>query len=926
MGKSSLSKLQLELLSGTHVGSLLTGDFPALTIDDGSTEFEALFGADLNTANSVKEFSQKIFNAKQAAASCYAKALIGPLDCDQQINESVGRFWSRFADWSLNRTLSYVWHVPAITRHIGTPPKPGEPMPGVFVLGLGKLGGQDLNYSSDVDLITFFDARKFIIPGEFGKTEIIDRAMKTLTQLLAGTHGPRSWRVDWRLRPDPSVTGLAMSAEAGLDFYFFHAQPWRRLAMMKARVVAGDMDAGNEFLAELEPFIWRKTLDFRAMEEISTIKQRIREEHPDLDQERAEETPLTTLEHFHTKLGSGGIREIEFIANALQLVWGGRQLELRTPHTLTTLKKLEELKHLPPKDAQKLRRAYGVLRGLENRIQLLGDEHVHSFPGKSKDDKITRQRLLTLCGETDFGKISRLITSLRKNVNGLFGTVFVHTENGANDNDDDKDLRLRLSSGHLKTLTAWRNGFSLYGISQDATSRMRPLYQALCSMLAAADDCETVLVTLDTFFRSLPPGGQYLRLLAENPALVSDILTPLIDGGAMGNLLRHSPHVVDMLVQRRGLTFTDKEERLALLARIVSQRDYEAQLEAMRAYVNEMLYLAYLQVRRREISLNDARILLSEIAIESLQATIDLVSREMDVDEAAICVVGFGKLGMAEMMPQSDLDIVFLAHGGSGLELDDVQNAHRLATRIKTALSAEMRGGIVYEIDTRLRPSGASGAPTVRLSTFRSHQMKRAKTWEHIAMVPARFVVGANFARVAFEEVRHDVLTRPRDQKILVRDAHSMLDLLREHRIGQGKDGTLSVKLMAGGLMEVEYLIAYLVLKWGAQHPQLATLPFSQLTTELEQIDPTLIGIKDALTFLQDVQFCERLYGWTGKEIRELNLPLSALTSKPGEFSDTLKVTGKLVSKLVREQIIRPSGLGASKLAIHVTKPVKWAD
>jgi len=595
MRKSPPNKSQLDLLAGTHVGNLLSGDFPVLSIDAGKEEFETLFGAGLSGAQSVKDFAEKMFFAKQAAASTYAKALVGRLDNDPKISEAVGRFWSGFADWSLHRALSYVWHVPAITRHIGTPPQPGETMPGVFVLGLGKLGGQDLNYSSDVDLITFFDAAKFKIPAEFGKTEIIDRAMKTLTQLLAGTHGPRSWRVDWRLRPDPSVTGLSMSVEAALDFYFFHAQPWRRLAMMKARVVAGDKEAGEAFLVELEPFIWRKTLDFRAMEEISTIKQRIREEHPDLDQERAEETPLTTLDHFHTKLGSGGIREIEFIANALQLVWGGRQKDLRVPHTLTTLKMLSDLKHLPRADAEKLRQAYIFLRGLENRIQLLGDEHVHSFPGKSGDDKLTRQRLLVLCGDMKIAQISRQMTSLRKSVNSLFSAVFVHTASGTADSDDDNKLRRRLSSGHLKTLNNWRNGFANYGVSHDATSRMRPLYHALCNLLMSADDCESVLVTLDGFFRSLPPGGQYLRLLAENPVLVSDILTPLIDGGAMGSLLRHTPHVVDMLVQRRGKTFTDKQERLELLNGVASQRDYESQLEAMRSHVNEMLYLAYLQ-------------------------------------------------------------------------------------------------------------------------------------------------------------------------------------------------------------------------------------------------------------------------------------------------------------------------------------------
>jgi len=217
---------------------------------------------------------------------------------------------------------------------------------GLFVFGMGKLGGYDLNFSSDVDLVAYYDPELLPVPELLGRSYICQRILLKLTKVLG--QGGRSnfiWRVDWRLRPNASANTLAMSTEAAIEYYFYQASPWHRVALMKARVVAGDMQSGAEFMNQLRPFIWRQNLDYRALDELAEIKQRINLEHPALRTQRQWREPINDdVNGFNVKLGSGGIREIEFIANALQLIWGGRFIQLREPNTIDALAALAATK------------------------------------------------------------------------------------------------------------------------------------------------------------------------------------------------------------------------------------------------------------------------------------------------------------------------------------------------------------------------------------------------------------------------------------------------------------------------------------------------------------------------------------------------------------------------------------------------------
>jgi len=793
----------------------------------------------------------KLSTTKRLAASVYCQALLSATYDNPEGNRLLGCYWSRFADWSIGAALRQASAEPAIAKRLGPNHETGKLPSGLFVLGLGKLGGYDLNYSSDVDLVAFFDAKRFEVSAGQGRTDIATRVLKRMTQLLTAT-GKQVWRVDWRLRPDPSVTGIAMSSDAGLDFHFFQAAPWRRLAMMKARVVAGDHDAGNTFLRELTPFIWRKSLDFRAIDEIADIKTRIRNEHPAVENERGCDAPLEETMGFNVKLGTGGIREIEFVTNALQLVWGGREPCLRTTNTLDALNALAATHHLPSKGSAMLSGAYATLRGLENRLQLIADAHTHLLPSDPMDADL----LGILCGEPDWQKS---LKQTRITVNGIFNTQF-KTVNGPAIND----IFIPPLKGERaqEIVGAWKEGFRNYPIGQVTQTRLRPLLKVIAKLLESSSDPEAHVQRLHGFFSSLPPGGQYLLLLAENHDLASDILDPLARGGAMASLIDYSPHVVDLLIQRRGIALTTYAERQEILTHAATgHTDYEAKLVALRQSVNELLYLTYLQAWRKECTLAQARANISELAIQALDTASTMVA---EIHSGTVpSIAAYGKLGMGELMPGSDLDIVYLAHGENSIALEDVSAAHNLAGRLTTVLSAEMKGGRIWEIDTRLRPSGASGAPTVRLESFRKHQLERAATWEHFALVFSRVVTGPPFAREAFAQVRHAVMTRNRNRQAFDNDCMAMLTLLRKHRISQSQ--AASIKLLPGGLMEAEYLIALAALRLAPENQHLTSLKYQELIREIAAVEPKFDDLPKIIHELMDFQFLERLNGADGQ-------------------------------------------------------------
>lgn len=753
----------------------------------------------------------------------------------------LGAQWTDYADASLDEALAASWReTKQAARFVPADLSDAAAVTGLFVLGLGKLGGADLNFSSDVDLVAYYDAETVPVPEFVGRADITARVLRTFTQMVDGHKaGAFVWRTDWRLRPDPSVTDLSMSTEAGEDYHFYRAAPWRRLAMIKARVVAGDKEAGQNFLRGLHPYLWRRHLDFSMIQEIAHLKSRIRREHPDLAQERKNETPLEQTAGFHLKLGSGGIRDIEFFVNAQQLLWGGRYPHLQTPSTMTALQGLAAEGIVEPETAAEMERCYWLLRGLENRVQYWADGHTHFVP----EDPAQQEWLAERSGARSWAELGREIADVRQFVDQTVSPLFADVERPATttvpDSDiaeDDEFIKDRLQTWEQEAGSGKAPGWIWDHASQTA--------DPLDSMKAA-----------DGLFRRLGNRGQYLKLLSNDPKLFEAVVPPLFQAPAMTSLLQQSAHVVDGLLGRAGVLPVGPELDQGR-AMIAAAGSYEGKLEAARAWVNEQLYLTYLSVFNGSATIKSAELHLTQLAEAALTLVADMVMEDLGLDAFPLCILGMGKMGMRAMAPHSDLDLIFVVE--EGWELED---ANVVAARFNTAFNAQMREGRVWEVDTRLRPSGRSGPPTISLASFETHHLERAKTWEHIAQVPMRPLSGSEALRRRVNAVKQRVLRRPRDLTQLTADAYRMLLRLRDQRIYDRPDDPSEVKLRPGGLMELEYLLAVETLRGGAERPEAAVVEHDDLAMLWGETHPELTGAHEDLRRLRDWFFAGRLFG-----------------------------------------------------------------
>lgn len=834
-----------QLLDSTGGHGLLQE--PQKAVDAATTlldEFPQLCGTDLAD---TQAFTQRLVQLKQRFTFALSIA-----DLSRQLDTvEVGRLQTRFAELSLHWSLQAAWRAPGNAKLCKNLPPVPALVPGLFVLGFGKLGGMDLNFSSDVDLVAFFDPALLPVDPMQGKGHVCVKVLQTMTRILTGNGiDDLIWRIDWRLRPESSATQIAMSTDAASDYYHFRSMPWHRLALMKARPVAGDIATGEKFLHELDSYIWRQNLDFRALEELGYLKDRIDLEHPKLAvRGKRDLDTQTPPEGFNLKLGSGGIREIEFFANGLQLVWGGKFSALRTGHTVSALRELAANQIVEPGTADRLIEDYLWLRRLENRTQMLDNQQVHQIPA----EPVRFQQFLQF---SEFASRDQLVDELqmrRTRVHKEFDRLF----RPANEIEETEKTVPEFSEMPERTreiLQGWADGFRGYGVSDSQALRLRPLYGSIMREIARSSVAPVQAVDqLHAFFVRLPPGGQYLKLLQSSPNLLGGMIVPLIHSPPMQILLEQSPHIIDCLLQQG-----DFDPGWVLQA-----KDYDVRLERMRRQVNEELYQLYLQFIEGEIEPVAFQQLLTRLAIDSLNLGFRVVEDKLG-SSPPVAVLGMGKLGMGRMAPMSDLDITFVSSNAVPLE-----QATRFVTRLNTALATRMREGVVYEMDTRLRPSGRSGAPTVSLASFISYQQERAKSWEHLALVASRAVAGDATLIADIDQAREAILSRPRDAHQLQMDAAKMLQRIRDQRITDLSDRVFSTKLRQGGLMETEYLISCAVVRLGAQHPHLLRLDYPDMVVQLG----TLLKaetLPEILQYWRVMQLWERLLGLEGKTLDEV--------------------------------------------------------
>lgn len=825
-----------------------------------------------------------------------------------------GRWQTRFADLTVQIALAACWQAVAkkhprikltLAEHNGD-------MPGLFILGLGKLGGWDLNFSSDADLIAYFNPDALPIPAQLGQSYICHQVLQLLTKMLGpGESGDFVWRVDWRLRPNASAATLAISTVAALDYYFYRASPWHRLALMKARVIAGDMCQGKIFKDATTPFVWRQNLDYRALDELGEIKNKINLEHPSLRTERHWREPINdNVAGFNVKLGAGGIREIEFITNALQLVWGGKNYELRTTNTLDALANLVSLQLMPVQQSEELGSAYLFLRKVENAIQIVHNQQDHQLPIESNRQEALLKlvslslkplRSESLSGSRSWASFAHDLNEHRSRVSAYFETLFAEQAQGA---PSGVVWPQELDQTSIEIVEGWEKGFIDYGVSMGMHVRLQPLVHALADALngstgngdspithdgpcsnVSSKNVNHIVRTLHAFFRSLPQGEPYFRLLAESPSLLNAIIPPLLHSKAMTALLKQSPHIVDCFMHADQLRFDAAfikapkfDSDYVLLA-----TNYEVRLERARRFVNEQLYQLYLGFLQGQLKPEQLQSLLYELAIHTLELSLTLVAQHLRYEQIPITVIGMGKMGVKMMAPQSDLDLIFVFEQDK-ISLDD---AIKYVSRLQTAISTPMREGVIYELDTRLRPSGRSGAPIVSVDSFARHQLHKAHTWEHLALVTSEVVAGDMSCAQRLASVKQEVIQQARDQNQFKRDALKMWRRIDEHRIKAVPNDIVNSKFRTGGLMQAEYLNACHILqgdKTGDQ--QLSSVIRFWRTMQLFE---RLLGLQDKPLASVPKQYQSLLFEYLGVSsmgdlIQQQETAANDVTIKMNEF------------------------------------------
>ena len=720
-------------------------------------------------------------------------------------------------------------------------PEPGRPEAGsgFVVLALGKLGASELNYSSDIDLVILYDPDR--VATDDG--ERLQNQFARVTRRIIGLIDERTidgyvFRMDLRLRPDPGSTPIAMSVLAAEQYYESIGQNWERAAMIKARQIAGDRDAGAAFLSRLTPFIWRKNLDFAAINDIQSIKRQIAA-HGGGDQ-------ICVAGH-DIKLGRGGIREIEFFAQTQQLIWGGRAPQLRAPATLAAIDALVAFGQVAPAVRDDLGRAYRYLRRLEHRLQMINDEQTQTIP----DSEDGLRRLALFMGHADAGDFGATLTRLLATVDGHYGRLFAASPaltakgdvqgnlvfTGSDPDPDTYRTILGLGFKNPKAVDfcvrGWHHGRTRATHSTRARELLTELMPVLLSALARTPDPDGAFTRFADFLAGLPAGVQLFSMFHSHPELLDLVAEIMGAAPRLADHLTRRPSVLDAVLAPGFFEpLADAETLAADLHRALeAARVFEDVLDLVRRWAADHKFQAGVQMLHGADSIEHATRGLSDIAevvLGALQRAVerDFALRHGRVEGGELVIVGFGKLGGREITPASDLDLVFVYAAPDGAQSDGEKPLgsgvyyRRLAQRIIGAVSSLTAEGWLYDVDTRLRPDGLSGPVATAFEGFQRYYVEAAWTWELMALTRARVVSGPPGLAARVEACISEVLHRRRDPGTLLTDVAQMRARLdREFHT----EVIWNLKHVRGGLLDVEFMVQYLALKHAADHPEIVS-------------------------------------------------------------------------------------------------------
>ena len=730
--------------------------------------------------------------------------------------ERVTRALSDFADAALDASI-----VAALAER-------AAPNAGFVALALGKLGSFELNYSSDVDLILLYDPAVIPVRAREEAADAAVRIARRVVALMADTTGGYVFRVDLRLRPSSEITPIALPVAAAENYYQSVAETWERTAFIRARACAGDIALGEAFLAAIRPFVWRRSLDWTAVRDIQAVSLRIRDHAAGQD----------VGPGFDLKRGRGGIREVEFFAQIHQLIWGGRDPALRAPATLDALAALAAARRITADDAAVLADAYRFLRTLEHRVQMIADAQTHAVPATA-----AARTAVARLAASDWRTVERRLVATAAAVAARYDRLIADAAAPAGVPTEPAALLAwcrahAVDASVVPLLARWRSRRYRALRADDAIRAFEALLPDLLAAVATAADPAHAATRLDSFVADLPAGVQFFALLAANPRLLPLFGRLLGVAPVLADALARRPALFDALlapdsfaplpagpVLYRELSQADAGAVAGVVAGPVAGRSgdgaYEATLDRVRLWTADKRF----QLGAQLIEGRDPLAVgadLSAVADAGVQLLSHCVADEFARDHGVVpggrlVVLGLGRYGGRALTHASDLDLIYLFTGTHDTVSDGPRPLgatvyfQRLAARLIAALSVPTAAGALYEVDTRLRPSGAKGLLAVTVDSFERYQRLEAETWEQMALCRARVVAAATPADAAtVAAVISQVLDRERDPATLRRE---VLTMRRDVAAAKPGGGVWEVKLARGGLVDLEFIVHFLQLR-----------------------------------------------------------------------------------------------------------------
>ncbi len=699
---------------------------------------------------------------------------------------------------------------------------PGEEPRGLAVIALGKLGSHELNYSSDIDPILIFDPDILPRRSRDDAGEAAVRIVRRMVEILsARTADGHVLRVDLRLRPHPEVTPIVLPESAAISYYESEALAWEQAAFIRSRASAGDRALGERFLSAIQPFIWRRSLDFRQLKEIGAMSDRIRDHFAQ---------GQAFGPGFDLKRGRGGIREIEFFAQVHQLIYGGRDPSLRVPATVDALAALAAAGRIEADVATRLSGHYATLRRIEHRLQMIEDQQTHSLPTQAAAlDCVAR-----LDGEADGGALLAMLGPVVNDVGSCYDRLVAERAVAAGLPRDEGALAGQLMAAGfdppgaaLRTIAEWRGGKQRALRSPAAQQALETVLPELVRALGAAPGPDATLLRFDKLVSGLPSAINFFHLLAAQPELAKVATRTLSLAPALADALGARVELIEGLIDKRAFEApAGKAELLAEWRTGLAGLDYERLLDRVRDRVGERRFAYGVQLIA---GANDPLTIAcgySELAEAALQLLTDATVAEFvaahgRIADSELVVLALGRLGGRALTHASDLDLIYLFTGDHLAESDGPRPLgattyyNRLAQRVTAAMSVPTAAGKLYDVDTRLRPQGAQGPLVVTVDSFERYQREEAWTWEHMALLRARPVYGSNVAKAEVQRIIDELLAVPRDPAKLAADAAEMRDKIAAHKPPQGP---LDIKGGPGGLVDLEFAMQVTQLASGQCH------------------------------------------------------------------------------------------------------------